>query len=136
MTTNDFNDLAGERDRDLARTLYYSTSLARDSSRGWVLTELKELELEVDRLHPLASPVQRGVLEQYKNELKEMEKANQSRFFGEETAVFEAARNAAFGHVHEPASNMLSEAMELVDIIGELKKYRERIEAIAGTVNP
>ena len=136
MTTNDFNALAGERDSILARALYHSTSMVRIPSREWILAELKELELEADRLHSLASPAQRGVLEQCKHELMEIRKANQGRFSREETVAFEAARNDVFGHVHEPASTMLSEVMDLVDIIGELKKYRERIEDIAGTVTP
>ena len=99
------------------------------------MTELKELELEADRLRSLASIVQRGALERYKSELREIEMATESRFFGDETAAFEAARNAVFGHVHEPASKMLSEVVALVDIIENLKKCREEIEAIAGTVN-
>ena len=136
MTTNDFNDLAEERDRDLAQTLYHSTSMVRDSSRGWVLTELKELELEADRLRSLVSTVQRSALERFKTELKEIETATQSRFSRDETAAFEAARIAVFGHVHEPASKMLSEVMELVDMIENLKKCRETIEAIARIVNP
>lgn len=135
MTTNNFNDLAEERDRDLAQTLYHSTSMVRNSSRGWVLTEIKELELEADRLRSLVSTVQRDALERCKTELKEIETATQSRFSRDETAAFEAARIAVFGHVHESASKMLSEFVELVKIIEDLKKCREAIEAIAWTSN-
>ena len=136
MTTNDFNDLARERDRDLARTLYHHAYLVHRSIRDWVLTEIKELDLEAGRLSSLVSTPQRLVLERCRRELKEIETANQSRFSSDEAAEFEAAKDAVFDHVHEPASKMLSEAMELVEILEKLKKCRKEIEDAAGTVYP
>ena len=135
MTTNNFGELAEERDRDLSRNLYHQYSLMRDSFREWIVAEVKELDLEANRLCSLVGAVQRGALERVKNDLKEIEPTNRSRFSREETAASEAARNDVFDHVHEPASRMLSDVMALVEIIEGLKKCRVEIEAVSRTDN-
>ena len=136
MTTNDFNDLAEERDRYLARSLYHHIALVRSSVREWAFTELKELELEAERLCSVVSTAQRGALERCQTQLKEIETSTQSRFSSDEDAEFDAAMNAVFGHVYEPASGVQSEVDALVEIIAALKECREEVEAIAGTVSP
>ena len=135
MTTNDFGSLAEERDRDFAKKLYHSISLVRLASREWVMAESKELGLEADRLYDSVGVLQRGHLDQLRDELKQIEGTAQSKFSKDDSDDFEAARNEVFAHVHEPASKMLAEVKELVDIVGVLKDVREKIEDIARTVD-
>lgn len=136
MTTNDFGSLAEERDREFARKLYHNFSLVRLASREWIMAELKELRIESTRLRDQSSVPQREKLDQLTDRVDEIEAETQSKFSQDDTEAFEAARNSNFAHVHEPATNMLSEFAELVAIVDRLRDVREGIEGISRVVDP
>ena len=136
MTQNDFGGLAEERDRQFARQLYHSVSLVRLASREWVMAELKELGIEAIRLLDIVSVTQRHQLGQLTEELQQIQTTTQTKFSIDDSVAFEATRNEVFAHVNEPASNMLAGFKELVAIVEVLKIARDKIEAIAGTVDP
>ncbi|MDE2939894.1 MAG: hypothetical protein OXR67_13420 [Chloroflexota bacterium] len=131
MKITDFNELSEERDADFVTGLYLKFRDLRRECRDWIVTEIKEQKLELDRRLPSSGGLNKVQLEKLYEQVQDLDKGKHGIATEEVTQVMENAEKGIWASVDEPAFSMLQEFEDLLKIVKKLADMRQLMESIS-----